>query len=112
MKAIKHLLRKFHKYIKNTAIRIKKEHLIQEYFKNNILFVTFVVTAVINSTTLRFFCMHSLENYLSIKAILADTVVAMFIGSFAYLIKGKNKFILNQMTQKIMKKMKKIKIIY
>ena len=92
MKAIKHLLRKFQKYIKNTAIRIKKEHLIQEYFKNNILFITFVVTAVINSTTLRFFCMHSLENYLSIKAILADTVVAMFIGSFAYLIKGKNKF--------------------
>lgn len=72
--------------------RIKKDHLVREYFKDNILFVTFVITAVLNSTILRFFCMHSLENYLSWKAILADTVIAMTIGAFGYLIKPKNRF--------------------
>ena len=92
MKAIKHSLNKLKKRIIKEINRIKTEHLVQEYFKNNVLFVTFVATAVINSTALRFFCMHSLENYLSYKAILADTVFAMFIGSFAYLIKPKNRF--------------------
>jgi len=92
MKIVRHSLKKLQKYVKNTLKRIKKEHLIQEYFKNNILFVAFVLTAVINSTVLRFFCMHSLENYLSWKAILADTIVATFIGAFGYLIKPKNRF--------------------
>jgi len=82
--------------LKNSFIKkckkIKKEHLVREYFKDNILFVTFVVTAVLNSTILRFFCMHSLENYLSWKAVLADTIIAMAIGAFGYLIKPKNRF--------------------
>ena len=82
--------------LKNNLIKkckkIKKEHLVREYFKDNVLFVTFVVTAVLNSTILRFFCMHSLENYLSWKAILADTIIAMTIGAFGYLIKPKNRF--------------------
>ena len=72
--------------------RVKKEHLIREYFKNNVLFLSFVGMSVLISTLLRFFCMHSLENYLSWKAILADTFVASFIGSFGYLLKPKNRF--------------------
>ena len=73
--------------------KIKRDHLIREYFKNNVLFLTFVITMVLNSTILRLFCMHSIENYLSWKAVLADVVVVMIIGSFGYLIKPKNRFI-------------------
>ena len=66
-------------------------HLFQD-FKNNILFVAFVITTVLNATLLRFFCMHSIENYLSWKAVVADTFVVTVIGSFGYLMKPKNRF--------------------
>ena len=72
--------------------RMKKEHLIREYFKNNVLFLSFVGMSVLISTLLRFFCMHSIDNYLSWKAILADTFVVSTIGSFGYLLKPKNRF--------------------
>ena len=42
--------------------RVKNEHLIKKYFMDNILFLTFVFVCVINSTMLRFFTMHTLEN--------------------------------------------------
>ncbi len=77
----------------HTIKRIKKEHLIKEYFKHNILFITFVLTCVINSTILRFFTMHTLENYLAFKPILADLTVLVIVGSFGYLLKPKNRFI-------------------
>ena len=92
---MKRLKSTFHSAKENTihtVKKIKKEHLITKYLKNNILFLTFVLTAVFNSTILRFFCMHMLENYLSFKAILADITVAVFIGSFCYLFKPKNRF--------------------
>lgn len=92
MKRIKIGIEKLKNNISKQLKRIKKEHLIKEYMKNNVLFLTFVITAVLNSTILRFFCMNTLENYLSWKAILADTVVAMAIGSFGYLLKPKNRF--------------------
>ena len=92
MKRLKALYQKSKKKVVKTIQKIKTEHLIREYFKNNMIFVTFVVTGVLNSTILRFFCMHSLENYLSWKAVLADTIVVTFIGSFGYLFKQKNRF--------------------
>ena len=36
--------------------------------------------------------MHLLENYLSIKPILADTAIIVFVGAFGYLLKPKNRF--------------------
>ena len=72
--------------------RAKEEHLIKEYFKNNILFITFVLTCVFNATLLRFLCIHSLNNYLSVKAILGDLAVVVIVGSFGYLCKPKNRF--------------------
>ena len=36
--------------------------------------------------------MHSIENFLSWKAVLADTAVVIAIGSFGYLLKPKNRF--------------------
>ena len=85
---INNLCNKTKKYLK----KVKKEHLIKQFFHNNMLVIVFVFACVLNSTLLRFFCMHSLENYLSFKAILADTIVATFIASFSYLFKPKNRF--------------------
>ena len=83
--------------IKNNIIKsiqkIKKDHLIKVYIKSNKLFLSFVCVCVINSTLLRFFCMHSVENYLSWRAILADLVIVTLVGSFGYLLKPKNRFI-------------------
>ncbi len=92
MKNIKNAMSNLFDKIKKNIIRIKTEHLISAYMKNNILFLTFVILSVINSTLLRFFCMHMLENYLSIKAILADVTVVVLIGSLGYLFKPKNRF--------------------
>ena len=64
MKRIKNTFNKLIKNIKKKIKIIKTEHLIKEYFKNNTLFITFVFLMVLNSTMLRFLCMHSLENYL------------------------------------------------
>ena len=87
--------RKFDK-LKDKTIKslkkIKTEHLISKYLKNNVLFVTFVLTCLLNSTLLRFFTMHTMENYLSIKPILADLTILVIVGSFGYLVKKKNRF--------------------
>ena len=92
MKRIKIVVNEAKDKIVSLAKKIKKEHLIKEYFKNNILFLTFVITGVLSSTILRFFCMHTVENYLSWKAVLADTIVVTAIGAFGYLFKPKNRF--------------------
>ena len=85
------LKKEFNKLIKNIN-KLKRERVIRNYFKENILFVTFVLVSLLNSTALRFFCIHSLNNYLSIKAILGDLSVIIIIGSFGYLCKSKNRF--------------------
>jgi len=70
-KRIKNKKEKLCKFIK----RVKEEHLIKKYIKENTLFITFLLTCLINSTMIRMFTMHTLENYLSIKAIIADIAV-------------------------------------
>ncbi len=87
-KRIKNLKEKTVKTIK----RIKTEHLISKYIKNNVLFLTFVLTCLFNSTILRFFTMHTLENYLAFKPILADLMILTIVGAFGYLLKPKNRF--------------------
>lgn len=79
---------KFIKFIK----RVKTDHLLKNYINNNILFVTFVLTCVFNSTILRFLTMHMLENYVSIKPIIADAAVVVLVGAMGYLLKPKNRF--------------------
>ncbi len=93
MKLLKNVINKWKNSLVKQIKRIKTEHLVKEYFKNNVLFISFLLTSVFNSTMLRFFCMHSIENYLSWKAVLADTIVVMIIGAFGYLIKPKNRFV-------------------
>ncbi len=86
------VLRNFIKKQLNAIKAIKKNHLVREYFKNNTLFLSFVVINILNSTVLRFFCMRSIENFLSWKAILADTIIVTLLGAFGYLFKPKNRF--------------------
>lgn len=92
MKNIKNSLNRFIKSLRNTIKRIRKEHLIREYAKNNVLFLVFVITCVINSTMLRFFCINSTENYLAIAPILADLAIVIVVGGLGYLLKPKNRF--------------------
>ena len=72
--------------------RVKRDHLIKKYIQSNVLFVTFVATCLLSSTLLRFFTMHTLENYLCIKPIIGDATILVLIGSFGYLLKPKNRF--------------------
>lgn len=92
MKILKNKFQDLVETVKRNIKRIKTEHLISNYMKNNVLFITFVIMSVFNSTILRFFCMNMLENYLSVKAILADLTVVILIGAFGYLVKPKNRF--------------------
>ena len=92
MKIVKNTFNRIKKEIIKKIKSIKKDHLIKQYIKNNILLLSFVILMVINATLLRFLCMHSIDNYLSFKAILADTTVTVFIGAFGYLFKSKNRF--------------------
>ena len=72
--------------------KVKKEHLIKNYMQSNVLFITFVLTCLLSSTLLRFFTMHTIENYLSIKPIIADAMILVLVGAFGYLFKPKNRF--------------------
>ena len=85
MKNIKSKFVKLKNKVVKYSKRVVKEHLIQEYFKKNVLFCTYVITCILNSTILRFFCMHTIENYLAIKPIMADLAVITLVGSFGYL---------------------------
>lgn len=87
-KKLKNIKEQLFKFLK----RVKEEHLIKLYIQNNILFVTFLITCLINSTMIRFFTMHTLENYLSIKPIIADIAILTLSGAFGYLFKPRNRF--------------------
>lgn len=67
-------------------IMIKK---IINYFKENILFLTFVITSILNEFLLRAF---SVKNYFEIKPLVADLAIILIIGSFGYFFKPKNRF--------------------
>ena len=69
------------KFIKKIK-RIKEEKMISSYFKDNRLFLVYVLVCVINSTLLRIFTMPTMENYLSIKPIIADIAVVTIIGVY------------------------------
>ena len=59
------------------------------YASTSILFITFVVSTLINGMLLRFLTVH---NYFAIKPILADLALILLFGSFVYLFKPRNRF--------------------
>ena len=92
MKRIKHGLKKLVSQTKKVFKKIKTEHLIAKYMKDNVLFLLFVATGILNATLLRGFCMPTVKSIFSIQAILADTAVVILLGSFGYLFKPKHRF--------------------
>ncbi len=61
----------------------------KRYFSTNILFMTFVLTSLINEYLVRFF---TVKNYFNIKPIIADLAIILIIGAFGYLFKPKHQF--------------------
>ena len=61
----------------------------KNYFKHNVLFVTFVITSLIEASLLRFF---TVKNFTAISPIFSDFAVILFVGSFAYLFKARHRF--------------------
>lgn len=59
------------------------------YSKTNVLFFTFVITSLINTTLLRFW---TVKNYFEISPVLADLAFILLIGAFGYLLKPKHQF--------------------
>lgn len=66
-----------------------KEFEYKEYAKTNVLFLTFVITTLLNGILLRFLTVH---NYFAIKPVVADLAMILLFGSFVYLFKPKNRF--------------------
>lgn len=85
-------IKKGWKKIKDYLKRIREEHLIRTYIKENPLFITYILVNVINSTMLRFFTIHTLQNYIGIKPIIADLSVIIILGSFGFLLKPKSRY--------------------
>lgn len=92
MKKIKNGFNNLKDKVEKGIKTIKRDHLIEKYFKENILFIVFVITGVISASLLRSFCMPTLDSIFSIQAILADTTVVILIGSFGYLLKPRHRF--------------------
>lgn len=59
------------------------------FFKNNILFTTFIITNLINGSLIRFL---TVKNFTAFSPILADLTFILFVGVFAYFFKPKNRF--------------------
>ena len=74
---------KIEKFLNKTSKKVKK------YVKTNILFLSFVLTSVMNAAILRFL---TVKNYFDFQPLLADLAVIIVIGAFGYLLKPKNQF--------------------
>lgn len=61
----------------------------KSYLKTNILFMTFVITTLLNGCLLRFL---TVKNFFAIKPVIADLAVILIIGAFGYFIKPKHQF--------------------
>ena len=62
MKRIKFRLQKLVDKTKTSIKKAKEDHVIRKYIKNNKLFLTYVITCLVNATMLRFFCIHSVPS--------------------------------------------------
>lgn len=70
-------------YLKKFKINAKN------YFKHNILFVTYVAVCLINAFLLRAF---TVKNFTAISPVLADFTIIVAVGAFGYLFKKKHRF--------------------
>lgn len=61
----------------------------KKYLKTNVLFMTFVLSSLINGCLIRFL---TVKNYFDIQPIIADLAIIVIIGAFGYFIKPKHQF--------------------
>lgn len=59
------------------------------YVTTNVLFITFVISSIVNEWLLRIL---TVQNYFELKPIIADLAVVLIIGAFGYFIKPKHQF--------------------
>lgn len=59
------------------------------YAKTNVLFISYLLVAVLNSTVLRYF---TTEAFWNIKPVLADTAIILLIGSIGYFFRPQNQY--------------------
>ena len=74
-------------YLVNSIKSLKNKILL--YAKNNVMMLIFIITNLINAVMLRAF---TVGNVLAVKPVIADTVVLLFISSFACFIKPRKQF--------------------
>lgn len=63
-----------------------------EIIRNNILFFVFLIVNLFASTLLRYFTIHTTENLLNIKPIMADLAIILAIGGLSFFLKRRNRF--------------------
>ncbi len=64
--------------------------LIKNFLSTNVLFLSYIVLSVLTEIFLR---ISTVGGHFYLRAILADIAIILFVGSFGYLIKPKNRFI-------------------
>ena len=69
-------------------MKLTKSHS-KVYFKTNILFITFVLTTLLNGFLVRFL---TVKNYFALSPVIADLAIILMIGAFGYFIKPKHQF--------------------
>ena len=91
----KNIILKYLKDIKNDPMGSIKSFLkrTKNYIVNNKFFCLYVLLNVISAWLLRVFTMKNVENIFSISPLLADSAIVIFLGSFAYFMKEKKRYI-------------------
>ena len=74
---------KIKKFLMNFKIQSK------DYLKTNVLFVTFVITSILNEILLRTF---TVKNTFELKPVIADIAIVLLVGAIGYFIKPKHQF--------------------
>lgn len=87
MEKINKFINKIVDFLKNNIKNLPK--MIVTYIKDNLLFLVFVFTSLINSSLLRFL---TVKNFTDFGPLLADFGSILIIGALGYLFKPKNRF--------------------
>lgn len=65
---------------------------IAESFKNNIVFVVYIITNLFIGISLRYLTIHTMDNLFLLKPVLGDLSIVLLLGSISFILKEKNRF--------------------
>src|SRR5574344_203600 len=68
----------------------KSKAYMMTYMRTNIVFISYIIVCLFNSTMLRY---YTTDAFFNIKPVLADLAIILLVGSIGYLIKPKKRFI-------------------